>query len=68
MAAIDAVRALRAEVGLDLALADFGVAATDFPALAADALDDEVLANAPRQPDVADIEGVLAAAGPSGAR
>ena len=51
-AAIDAVRALRAEVGLDLALADFGVAATDFPALAADALDDEVLANAPRQPDV----------------
>jgi alcohol dehydrogenase class IV len=67
-AAIDAVRMLRAEIGLDVALADFGVTAGDLPALAADALDDEVLANAPRRPDAGDIEAVLAAAGPAGVR
>jgi alcohol dehydrogenase len=61
-AAIDAVRELRAEVGLDATLADVGVDAADFPGIAADALADEVLVNAPRQPDAADIEAVLVAA------
>jgi alcohol dehydrogenase class IV len=65
-AAIDAVRELRAEVALDLTLAGVGVEAADFAAIAADALADEVLVNAPRQPDAGDIEAVLvAAAAPS---
>jgi alcohol dehydrogenase len=62
-AAIEAVRDLRAEIGLAVTLADVGVDATDIAAVAADALDDEVLANAPRQPAAADIAAVLAAAG-----
>jgi len=61
-AAIDAIQALRAEIGLAVRPADFGVTAADFPGLAADALDDEVLANAPRQPTAADIEEILTAA------
>ena len=61
-AAIDAVHALRAEIGLAVGLADFGVGADDFAGLAADALDDEVLVNAPRQPTAADVEQILAAA------
>jgi alcohol dehydrogenase len=61
-AAIDAVQALRAQIGLAVGPADFGVTAADFAGLAADALDDEVLANAPRQPTAADIERILAAA------
>jgi alcohol dehydrogenase class IV len=61
-AAIDAVRELRAEIGLDITPADVGVAAVDFPGIAADALADEVLTNAPRQPAAADIEAVLVAA------
>jgi alcohol dehydrogenase len=61
-AAIDAVHALQAEIGLAVGPADFGVAAADFPGLAADALDDEVLVNAPRQPEAADIEELLATA------
>ncbi|MDR2988409.1 MAG: iron-containing alcohol dehydrogenase [Nocardiopsaceae bacterium] len=65
VAAIDAVRALRAQVGLDVTVAGIGADASDFAAIAADALADEVLANAPRQPDAADIEAVLAAAGAS---
>jgi alcohol dehydrogenase len=65
-AAIDAVRALRAEIGLDVTLAEFDMDAADFPALAADALADEVLVNAPRQPDAADIQSVLTAAAAPG--
>jgi alcohol dehydrogenase class IV len=61
-AAIDAVRELRAQVGLDVRPAGVGVDAADFPGIAADALADEVLVNAPRQPDAADIEAVLVAA------
>jgi len=61
-AAIDAMQALRAEIGLAVRPADFGVTAADFPGLAADALDDEVLANSPRQPTAADIEEILTAA------
>jgi len=38
------------------------VPAADFAAVAADALDDEVLANAPRQPSSAEIETILTAA------
>ena len=66
-AAIDAVRALRARIGLDVTLDDVGVDEADFPAIAADALADEVLINAPRQPDAADVAAVLTAASASGA-
>lgn len=65
-ATIDAVRALRAQVGLDVTLAGVGVDPADFPAIAADALADDVLVNAPRQPDAADIEAVLLAASAPG--
>src|SRR5262245_4686144 len=61
-AAIGAVRVLRAEIGLDLTLAGVGADEADFPAIAADALADEVLVNAPRQPEAGEIEAVLAAA------
>src|SRR5262249_47399293 len=54
-AAIDAVQALLAEIGLSVGPSDFGAAAADFAGLAADALDDEVLVNAPRQPTAGDI-------------
>jgi alcohol dehydrogenase class IV len=42
-------------------LADFGIGAVEFDVIAADALDDEVLANAPVKPSAADIVGMLAA-------
>ncbi|HKR72351.1 MAG TPA: iron-containing alcohol dehydrogenase [Streptosporangiaceae bacterium] len=61
-AAIDAVRVLQAEIGMDLTLAAVGADEADFPGIAADTLADEVLVNAPRQPDAAEIEAVLAAA------
>jgi alcohol dehydrogenase len=61
-AAIDAVAALAARVGLTGGLGDHGVTPDDFPALARDALDDEVMANTPRPPTEADILGILAAA------
>jgi len=61
-AAIDGLRALRADVGLAVRPADFGVPTADFAAVAADALDDEVLANAPRQPSSAEIETIMTAA------
>jgi alcohol dehydrogenase len=60
-AAIDAVTSLRDEVGLAVRPADYGVAESDFVAIAADALDDEVLANAPRQPTVHEITTLLSA-------
>jgi alcohol dehydrogenase len=60
-AAIDAVAALREEVRLPATLAAAGVAGPDIAQLAADALDDEVLANTPRQPASHDIEAILGA-------
>ena len=53
---------MRDEIGLAVRPADFGITEPDFDAIAADALDDEVLANAPRQPTAADVEQILAAA------
>jgi alcohol dehydrogenase len=47
-AAIDAVTALGDRAGMTHRLADFGITASDFDLIAADALDDEVLANTPR--------------------
>ncbi len=61
-AAVDAVAALAASVGMDKRLADFGIGPADFGQIAADALDDEVLANAPRLPSAADVMAILAAA------
>ena len=49
-AAIEAVAALREQVGLTALVADLGITEADFAQIAADALDNEVLANAPRQP------------------
>jgi len=59
-AAIEAVAALIAALGLGLLPAGTALTEADFPQLAADALDDEVLANTPRQPDAADITSLLA--------
>jgi alcohol dehydrogenase class IV len=59
-AAIDAVTALSGRVGMTRRLPDFGVTAGDFDLIAADALDDEVLANTPRPPTGADIRAILA--------
>jgi alcohol dehydrogenase len=59
-AAISAVAALAASVGMKNRLADFGIGAGEFDAIAADALD-EVLANAPLQPTAEDITRMLAA-------
>jgi alcohol dehydrogenase len=60
--AIDSVAALRETVGLTRRIADFGITAADFSVIAADALDDEVLANTPRTPTAADIAAILTAA------
>jgi alcohol dehydrogenase len=60
-AAIDALTTLRDEIGLAVCPADFGVAEQDFEAIAADALDDEVLANAPRKPTASEIGTILGA-------
>ena len=43
-------------------LPDFGITAADFDLIAADALDDEVLANTPRPPTRADIRAILTGA------
>lgn len=59
-AAIDAVAALIAALGLGVLPAGTALTAADFPQLAADALDDEVLANTPRRPSAADITSLLA--------
>ncbi|GAA4633763.1 iron-containing alcohol dehydrogenase [Actinoallomurus vinaceus] len=61
-AAVDAVRALGARVGLTSRLGDHGVRDEDFDLLAKDALDDEVMANTPRFPTAEEIRGLLAAA------
>lgn len=60
-AAIDAVAELRETAGITQHLADFGITEADYPLIAADALDDEVLANTPRQPTAEDITTILSA-------
>ena len=62
-AAVHAIASLAASVGMVHNLADFGIGAPDFGQIAADALDDEVLANAPRQPSDSDITDIMDAAG-----
>jgi alcohol dehydrogenase len=58
-AAIDAVAALAEQVGVTQRMGDFGITEADYPQIAADALDDEVLANTPRQPTAEDIVAIL---------
>jgi alcohol dehydrogenase len=53
------VAGLAAGLGLAGRLSDFGISAADLAQIAADALDDEVLLNAPRQPSAADIIAML---------
>jgi alcohol dehydrogenase len=60
-AAVDAVAGLAGRVGLTQGLAGLGITHADFGRIAADALDDEVLANTPRQPTAADIRSILLA-------
>lgn len=60
-AAVDAIASLAVSVGMTHRLSDFGIGAEHFAQIAADALDDEVLANAPRQPTADDIGAILAA-------
>jgi alcohol dehydrogenase len=61
-AAIDAVAGLADRVGMTQRMAGLGLTSADFGQIVADALDDEVLANAPRQPTAADIRTLLQAA------
>jgi alcohol dehydrogenase len=61
-AAIDAVAALADRIGLASRLPDFGITAADFDGIAADALDDEVLASTPRWPAGQDIHAILTGA------
>ena len=61
-AAVEAIAALAVSVGMTQRLADFGIGPDDFGQIAADALDDEVLANAPAQPTAADVTAILASA------
>jgi alcohol dehydrogenase len=63
-AAIDAVAALREQVGLTRMIGDFGITEADFAQIAADALDDEVLLNTPRPPTRADIDALLSGSPP----
>jgi len=60
-AAIAAVAALAETVGMTKTLSDFGIGPSDFAQVAADALDDEVLVNAPVQPTAGEIAAILAA-------
>jgi alcohol dehydrogenase len=60
-AAISAVASLAESVGMKRRLADFGITSKDFAQIAADALDDEVLVNSPRQPTAEDIVAMLTA-------
>ena len=63
-AAIEAIAALREQVGLTALIADFGITEADFAQIAADALDDEVLANTPRPPTGDDIGALLSGSPP----
>jgi alcohol dehydrogenase len=60
-AAIAAIASLAATVGMTKTLGDFGIGTAEFQQIADDALDDEVLANAPVKPTAADITRILAA-------
>ena len=60
-AAIEAIAALREQVGLTALLGDFGITDADFAQIAADALGDEVLADTPRPPSGDDIGAILLA-------
>ena len=60
-AAIGAVTGLRDMIGLDRRIGEFGVTEADFGQIAADALDDEVLANTPRHPTGGEIRAILMA-------
>jgi len=60
-AAVGAVAGLAGRVGLTQRLAGLGITYADFGRIAADALDDEVLASTPRQPTAADIRSILLA-------
>jgi alcohol dehydrogenase len=58
-AAINAVTELRERIGMTKQLGDFGITEADYAQIAADALEDEVLANTPRQPTAEDIVRLL---------
>jgi alcohol dehydrogenase len=60
-AAIEEITSLRAMPGMTSNLADYGIAEADYRLIAADALDDQVLANTPRLPTADDIARILAA-------
>ena len=60
-AAVGAVAGLAGRVGLTQRLAGLGITRAHFGRIAADALDDEVLASTPRQPTAADIRSILLA-------
>jgi alcohol dehydrogenase len=59
-AAVLAIAELASAVGMNHRLGDFGIGPAEFEQIAVDALDDEVLANAPLQPSADDIKGILA--------
>jgi alcohol dehydrogenase class IV len=60
-AAIDAVAGLAGRLGMTRRLADLGITGAHLDQIAADALDDEVLASTPRPPAAADIRSILLA-------
>jgi len=60
-AAIEAVAGLAGRLGMPRRAADLGISRADFDQIAADALDDEVLANTPRPPTAGDIHTILLA-------
>jgi alcohol dehydrogenase len=60
-AAIGAVTGLRDMIGLNRRIGEFGITEADFGQIAADALDDEVLADTPRHPTGDDIHAILMA-------
>jgi alcohol dehydrogenase len=62
VAAVNAVAELAQSVGMSRSLADFGIGNEAFGQIAADAVDDEVLANAPLKPTADDVERMLAGA------
>ena len=61
VAAVTAVASLAESVGMNPKLAAFGISTDDFPQIATDALDDEVIANAPVRPTAIEIANMLAA-------
>jgi alcohol dehydrogenase len=62
-AAVDAIERLAGRVGMTRRLSGLGLTEADLDRLAADALDDEVLANTPRPPAAGEIRALLLAAG-----